>query len=71
LKTGGVFVCALRKKFTLPGNENGFHEKLQELTQSGKFELLKDWTFYRGVEGAEYGEHGYMESYMIACRRLN
>ena len=71
LKTGGVFIFAIRKPWFTEGDENQFYEHLQGMISTGKFEMLKDWTFTRGVENAAYSHHAVFESYMAAVRRLD
>ena len=72
LRPGGHFVACIRKKYTDRDNEEeGFHDKMQELISSQKFVLEKDWVFERGNADANFAEHTRMETYMFVCRRVN
>ncbi len=45
LKIGGYFVSGWRTYYLTPGEENGFYEKLETMTQEGKFTLVSSYEF--------------------------
>jgi len=69
-KIGGHFITSMRKYYYVDGHEYGYKEKLDSLVQSGKFEWVKDWTFKRGVPGAEDPLFVEMDSLMFVLKRL-
>lgn len=69
LKTGGIFLTCLRKIYM--DDSSNFGSKLQELIAAGKFELLKDWSFERGSDRSTFKNLAKMETYMMACRRID
>lgn len=70
-KTGGHFITSMRKVYYQDGHEYGYKEKLDSLVRSGKFEWVKDWTFKRGVAGAEDPLFVEMDSFMYILKRLD
>jgi hypothetical protein len=51
LKIGGVLITAMRMSMWQDGVEEGYKEKFTSDIASGKFELVKEETFFRGTEG--------------------
>lgn len=51
LKVGGHLVAAFRTFYLQPGEENGFREKLDAMEAEGKFKLVKQYDFMRGLTG--------------------
>ena len=52
-KTGGHFVTAMRTKYWVTGEKEGYKDKFDELVAQGKLEIVMTKKFMRGVEGAE------------------
>ena len=69
LKTGGHFVTSIRKMYYVDGHEYGYKEKLDEMCSTGKFEMVKNFTFKRGVAGAYDPLFVEMDSFMVIMRR--
>lgn len=53
IRPGGYFVTAMREMYFTPGEEMGFHEHIQELQDTGIFELVELRKFKRGLSDAE------------------
>ena len=56
LKVGGYFVAGWRTFYLNPGEENGFYEKLSAMEAEGKFELVRQYEFQRGLTGKHLDE---------------
>ena len=50
LKVGGVMVTAMRCTMWADGVAEGYKEKLESMVAEGKFEIVKQWNFWRGTE---------------------
>ena len=70
-KTGGYFITSIRKQYWENGHEFGYKDKIDELVSAGKFELVKTWTFMRGVADSEDPLFVEMPSFMFVCKRLD
>ena len=64
LKVGGYFVTAMRSMYYEYGTAEGYREKLDELINAGKFQLVNTFTFMRGIEG-EVGLFAPLESRLL------
>ena len=53
LKTGGHFVTCMRSIYWVIGDEQGYKDKIDELIAAGKFELVHEKRFIRGVGSQE------------------
>jgi len=72
LKTGGHFISSYRAIYNEPGEEHGYKDKLDELIAAGKFELLKTWTYKRGVPGDEINPRWTeVDSFMFLVKRID
>ncbi len=71
LKTGGHFITAIRSYYYVDGHEYGYKERIQQLVDSGRWEIIKTWTFMRGIAGAEDPLFREMPSFMFVCKRLD
>ena len=68
LKIGGYFVTAMRDCYWNHGNEEGYREKLDELVNSNKFQLIKTDSFQRGVVG-EVGLFAPCQSHVMCFKK--
>lgn len=71
LRTGGHFVFALRDHYWVDGEECGYKEAVEGLLAQGKFKLVKDWTFPRGIPNAKEPMFAEMNSYMMCLQRAD
>ena len=69
LKVNGFFVTALRSYYYEEGREEGYKEKLNELLEAGKFELVNTYTFMRGVPG-EKDLFAPQESRLLCLKKI-
>ena len=52
LKTGGHFITSIREHYYVDGHELGYKERINEMVAEGKWQIVKTWTFKRGIAGA-------------------
>jgi len=50
LKTGGLFVTAMRMSMWKDGVAEGYKERFEGMVEAGKFEMVKQDLFWRGTE---------------------
>ena len=50
LKTGGLFVTAMRMSMWQDGVAEGYKERFEGMVEAGKFEIVKQDLFWRGTE---------------------
>jgi SAM-dependent methyltransferase len=69
VKTGGLFVTAMRQMYWVNGDIYGYKDVFDDLVDKGKFEFVKTFTFRRGVPGGDslYAEQ---ESILIVCKKI-
>ena len=53
LKPGGYFVSSMRRSYYTNGEACGFKDKIDEIISEGKFQLVKEIKFTRGVPGCD------------------
>ena len=70
LKMGGLLVTAMRSSMWQEGVAEGYKEKFMSLINSGKLEIVKLETFWRGTEGGK-GLFGKQESTLIVFRKCS
>ena len=70
LKSGGYFITAMRSYLYANGEECGYKDKIDELIEAGKFELVRTKRFMRGTKEGS-GLFGLMESILVVLRRID
>ena len=70
-KPRGHFVTSLRSEYWVNGQKDGYKDKIDEMVSSGKFKLLKVWTFKRGIAGATDPMFEEMSCTMFICQRID
>ena len=71
LRTGGLFISAMRSQYWVNGQEDGYKDKMDQLVAEGKLEQVEVKAFFRGVENAEARMFEQMESTLIVYRRVD
>ncbi len=71
LKTGGHFITSIREYYYVDGHEFGYKERINKMVAEGKWQIVKTWTFKRGIAGASDPLFKEMTSFMFLCKRLD
>ena len=53
LRTGGLFITAMRSQYWVDGQAEGYKDKMGQLVEAGKFEEVEIKKFARGIENAK------------------
>lgn len=68
LKIGGYLITAMRNTMWTDGVKEGYKEKIMELVNAGKFEIVKTDVFWRGTEGGT-GLFGRQQSTLLVLAK--
>jgi 2-polyprenyl-3-methyl-5-hydroxy-6-metoxy-1,4-benzoquinol methylase len=69
LKPGGYFISSMRRSYYTAGEACGYKDKIDELISDGKFAVVKEVRFLRGVPGCD-GIFATQECVAFALQKL-
>ena len=70
LKPGGLHVFGIREIYWTMGEEMGYRDKVQQMIDEGKWELVCTDSFWRGVDSTEDELYSKQQGFVIVLKKI-